>query len=98
MTQKPVLGLAPGAPLFVRMVRDDAGGVNKGRIIAALLMTAGLAYLSVAIQRGMSGPDVTRTAKMRAAHGVKAYADARAAWWSDVSARAATAYQKARLG
>lgn len=94
-----VPGTVPGAPLFVRMVRDpSAGGIDKGRVLAALLLTAGLAYLSVAIQRGMSGPDVTRTAKMRGAHAVKAYADARASWWSDVSARAATAYQKARLG
>lgn len=88
---------APAAPLFVRIVRDPAPGAG-GRLLTALLLTAGIAYLSVAIQRGMSGPDVTRTARMRGAHAVKSYADSRADFWSGVSARAATAYQKARLG
>jgi hypothetical protein len=89
-------GTSAAAPLFIREVRDAATS-PKGRLLTALLLTAGMAYLSVAIQRGMSGPDVTRSAKMRAAHGVKLYADARASFWSDVSARAATAYQRARL-
>lgn len=90
-------GTDAGAPLFVRMVREAQPGAG-GRIMAALLLTAGIAYLSVAIQRGMSGPDVTRTAKMRGAHAVKSYAESRVDFWAGVSARAATAYQKAQIG
>ena len=91
------IGARPGAPLYVRMVTDDAGGLRPGRIIAAVLLTAGLAWLSVAVQRGLSGPDVARTVRMGTAHRIKLYADARSAFWGDLSARAATAYQKARM-
>lgn len=45
----------------------------------------------------MTHPDVVTRARMRAALAVKHAADNRAAFWSEVSARAATAYQKARL-
>lgn len=96
MTQlRAIPGQVPATPLFVRLVRDDAGA--RSRVLAALLLTGALAYLSVAIQRGASGPDIPRTVKMRSARAVKGYADARTAFWSDISARAATAYQKARL-
>lgn len=91
-----VPGTTPSQPLFIREVREAAGNPT-GRLILALLFTAGMAYLSVAIQRGASGPDVTRSVRMRGAKAVKLYADGRISWWSDVSARAATAYQRARL-
>lgn len=96
MANLPVPGGRPGAPLYVRMVSDEQG-LKPGRILFAIALTAGLAWLSVALQRGLSGPDVARSVRMSGAHRVKAYADARASFWSDVSARAATAYQRARM-
>lgn len=83
--------------MFIRMVTDDAGGVRVGRLLVAIAMTAGLAYLSVAIQRGMSGPDVGRTMQMKGARAVKGFADGRAEFWSGVSAKAATVYVRAKL-
>ena len=84
-------------PVFIRMVTNEAGGLRMGRLLMALAMTAGLAYLSVAVQRGMSGPDVGRTMQMRGARAVKGFADSRAEFWSGVSARAATVYVRATL-
>jgi hypothetical protein len=59
-------------------------------IIAMLGTPPAVAYL-------VTHPDVVTRARMRAALAVKAIADDQAAFWSDVSARAATAYQRARL-
>jgi hypothetical protein len=83
-------------PMLVRIVTDSNGGLRVGRLLLAVGMTAGLAWLSVAIQRGMSGPDVGRTVKMRGASLVKDYAYARADYWGALGARAATVYQQAR--
>ncbi len=91
---------APGtksSPLYFRMVTDDQGSVKVGRLLVAIGMTIGLAYLSVVIQRSGNSPDLARTTKMRGARMVKVYADARAEYWSSIAARAATAYHRATL-
>jgi hypothetical protein len=80
---------------MVRLVTDTDGSLKIGRILVMLGVTVGMAWLSVAVQRGMSGPDVGRTMKMRGALLVKDYAYGRADAWGTLGARAATFYQQA---
>lgn len=86
-----------GNPMLVRLVTDDKGGLRIGRLLLVVGATAAMAWLSVAIQRNMSGPDVGRTLKMRGASLVKDYAYGRADHWSAIGAKAANVYNQARL-
>lgn len=84
-------------PILVRLVTDENGGLRLGRLLLVVGTTCALAWASVAIQRGMSGPDVGRTLRMRGASLVKDYAYGRAEHWSSIGARAATFYNEARI-
>lgn len=86
-----------GNPVLVRLVSDTDGSLKVGRLVMMVAATAAMAWLSVAIQRGMSGPDVGRTIKMKGAMLVKDYAYGRADYWASMGAKAATAYQKASI-
>lgn len=79
-------------PLFVRWVSGDDGKVKWGRIVLALTLTAVTAYLSVAIQRGMSGPDVVKTIKMRGAALQLQYAKKRISHWEIIAMKAQHRY------
>lgn len=70
---------------------------KAGQIALFLLVAVGPPLVSICIQRGVSGPDVGRTLKMRGARAVKGFADGQVEAWSGISAMAATAYQRARL-
>ncbi len=62
-----------------------------------LVLTAGPPLVAIWIQRAASGPDVGRTFTMRAALVTKRAADRQVNLWAGVSAKAAQAYNQARL-
>jgi hypothetical protein len=82
-------------PIKVKILPDDHGQII-GRHLIELGCAVGTAAIFVWVQRKLSGPDVFLTVKMRSLHALAMYADSRATFWRDISARASELYLESR--
>jgi hypothetical protein len=75
----------------VKIIPDDANKIIKREIVSLGLALA-VSVLIVLVQRKVSDPDFILSCRMRTLNGVARYADTRANFWRDVSAKASDLY------
>lgn len=90
-------GTTPDHPLYFRVLRDDQDQLQWSKVVIALGLTVLSAYLAAQAQRGASGPDQLKSAKMRFHKGVVQLAYRQVMFWEKVAKYARDRYEIARL-
>lgn len=78
----------------VKILHDESR--NIGEQLIGLSFAIAAAIIVVYVQRKVSDPDFFLTMKMRTLNGISRYADTKARFWNDVSAKASALYLESR--
>jgi hypothetical protein len=78
-------------PLYMKLIANDDGQVQWKRIVIALAVTALSGWLASSSQR-WGGSAVRIDPKARVWHGVEAYANGQAKFWTEVGKQAKFRY------